>query len=228
MKNRCESLYFKFDADFLTLDSDCDNFEVVNDNFLVSNPHQPARYKPNIQRGQKVNKRVTVKQATEHQIKFENVEVLSCENINENLKFEKAKIKKVKGPVENEEISVILSYNQMMFEPVLKNPLKISSPVQFRISETRPECWGLEAEIADVVYEHALLQNVDFEWGTWARPVRSAISLHQPSAEDNNALLIKLILICTTFVLTASNVCKLCLKCLLCVSRFKFLHQFTF
>ena len=28
-------------------------------------------------------------------------------------------------------------------------------------------------DIPALVYEHALLQNVEFEWGTWARPVKT-------------------------------------------------------
>ena len=63
----------------------------------------------------------------------------------------------------------------MMFEPLAKNPFKISKPIHYQAAENEVHFHGLEAVIPDVVYEHALLQNVDFEWGTWGRPVRSAL-----------------------------------------------------
>ena len=66
----------------------------------------------------------------------------------------------------------LLSYNQRIFEPWFKNPFNLDF-VNYRIVEGLEEFWGLEADIPEVVYEHAILQNVDFEWGTWGRAVRS-------------------------------------------------------
>ena len=62
----------------------------------------------------------------------------------------------------------------MMFEPLAKNPFKIPKPIHFKAAENQVDFFGLEAAIPDVIYEHALLQNVEFEWGTWGRAVRSA------------------------------------------------------
>ena len=59
----------------------------------------------------------------------------------------------------------------MVFDYYPKNPLKLRQ-VNYRSVENVEEYWGLEAPIPEVVYEHALLQNVEFEWGTWGRGVR--------------------------------------------------------
>ena len=66
----------------------------------------------------------------------------------------------------------MLSYNQRIFDPWFKNPFNLDL-VNYRIVEGLEEFWGLEADIPEVVYEHAILQNVEFEWGTWGRAVRS-------------------------------------------------------
>ena len=48
-----------------------------------------------------------------------------------------------------------------------------NSCVKYQISKTENEISGTEMDITALVYEHALLQNVEFEWGTWARPVKT-------------------------------------------------------
>ena len=53
----------------------------------------------------------------------------------------------------------LLSYNQRIFEPWFKNPFSLDL-VNYKIVEGLEEYWGLEADIPEVVYEHAILQNV--------------------------------------------------------------------
>ena len=44
---------------------------------------------------------------------------------------------------------------------------------QYKMSETAtPETWILEGEIEELVYGHATLEEVAFEWGKFNRPVR--------------------------------------------------------
>ena len=44
-------------------------------------------------------------------------------------------------------------------------------PIRHRIPEISIEIWESNGMISDLVYENALLQNVEFEWGTYSRPV---------------------------------------------------------
>lgn len=69
------------------------------------------------------------------------------------------------------EMMKLLSYNQMIFDPWLPDPFSLGE-VHFRVLESEEETGGEEAVLAEVVYEHAARENVDFEWGTWARAVR--------------------------------------------------------
>ena len=69
------------------------------------------------------------------------------------------------------EMMKLLSYNQMIFDPWLRDPFGLGG-VHFRVLEAEEETRGEEAELAEVVYEHAVRENVEFEWGTWARAVR--------------------------------------------------------
>lgn len=44
---------------------------------------------------------------------------------------------------------------------------------RYKVSETvTPEVWSLEEEIEELVYGHATLEEVAFEWGKFNRPVR--------------------------------------------------------
>ena len=44
---------------------------------------------------------------------------------------------------------------------------------KYRMSETAtPDTWSLEEEIEELVYGHATLEEVAFEWGKFNRPVR--------------------------------------------------------
>ena len=45
-------------------------------------------------------------------------------------------------------------------------------PILYKISEVEVEVWYSTATIQDLIYENALLQNVEFEWGTYSRPVQ--------------------------------------------------------
>ena len=69
------------------------------------------------------------------------------------------------------EMMELLSYNQMIFSPLLRDPWSLGR-VHYRVTECGKESWGEGAELPAVVYEHAELQNVEFEWGTWGRAVR--------------------------------------------------------
>ena len=69
------------------------------------------------------------------------------------------------------ELIKLLSYNQMIFDPGLRDPFRLGE-VNFRVLEAEEATQGEEAELPAVVYEHAVRENVEFEWGTWARAVR--------------------------------------------------------
>ena len=44
--------------------------------------------------------------------------------------------------------------------------------IHFRVSGVEDDIWYSTGTIEDLVYENALLQNVEFEWGTFSRPVQ--------------------------------------------------------
>ena len=140
-------------------------------------PSSP-RSKPDVRKCQKVNEPLCVKRAIESQVIFETTEEIETRN-----EVEKQQAKKVRGakPMKNStddqsfgidtEMIQLLSYNQMIFDPWLRDPFRLGE-VHFRILEAEEETWGEEAELPAVVYEHAVRENVEFEWGTWARAVR--------------------------------------------------------
>ena len=133
------------------------------------------RYRPDIQKC-KIQKKVSepnhVKHASEIVIIEETAEEWESDQI-EKCKATRKGNKNYAGDSfeEDKEMLQILSYNQMVFDYYPKNPFKLPD-VRYRVSEDLPEYWGQEDDIPEVVYEHALLQNVEFEWGTWGRGVR--------------------------------------------------------
>jgi len=134
------------------------------------------RSKPDVRKCQKqrVSELHCLNEAEENEIIFETVQDIES---GEDVEKCKASIKKITGSnstnsdIDESVLYFSLSYNQMVFDYYPKNPLKLQQ-VNFRSVENDEEYWGLEAPIPEVVYEHALLQNVEFEWGTWGRGVR--------------------------------------------------------
>ena len=45
-------------------------------------------------------------------------------------------------------------------------------PIKYKTAETEDQVWYSNGTIEDLVYENALLQNVEFEWGTFSRAVQ--------------------------------------------------------
>ena len=134
---------------------------------------RPFRYKPDVRKCPN-SKLIEVKIAEESfSINYETVEEFESQTP-ETVKAHKISSTGNKKEnfdiLDNRELLDSLSYNQQLFDSCQMNPFKLNN-LQFRISEEIWDCWGLESEIPDVIYEHALLQNVEFEWGTWARPV---------------------------------------------------------
>lgn len=133
---------------------------------------RPFRYKPDVRKCPN-SKLIEVKIAKVSLINYETLEEFKSQTpeIVKAHKISSNGTKKESSDVpDNKELFDSLSYNQQLFDSCQRNPFKLKS-LQFKISEEICQCWGLELLIADVVYEHALLQNVEFEWGTWARPV---------------------------------------------------------
>ena len=140
-------------------------------------PSSP-RSNPDVRKCQKVNEPLCVKRAIESQVIFETTEEIETRN-----DVEKQQAKKVRGakPMKKStadqsfgidtEMIQLLSYNQMIFNPWLRDPFRLGE-VNFRVLEAEEETQGEEAELPAVVYEHAVRENVEFEWGTWARAVR--------------------------------------------------------
>ena len=133
---------------------------------------RPFRYKPDVRKCPNT-KLIEVKIAEESLINYETLEEFESQTP-ETVKAHKISSNGTKKEsfdiLDNRELLDSLSYNQQLFDSCQRNPFKLNN-LQFKISEEIWECWGLEFKIPDVVYEHALLQNVEFEWGTWARPV---------------------------------------------------------
>ena len=69
------------------------------------------------------------------------------------------------------EMMKLLSYNQMIFDPWLRDPFSLGE-VHYRVIEAEEETRGEAGELPEVVYEHAVRESVEFEWGTWGRAVR--------------------------------------------------------
>ena len=45
-------------------------------------------------------------------------------------------------------------------------------PILYKISQVEEDIWYSTGTIQDLLYENALLQNVEFEWGSYSRPVQ--------------------------------------------------------
>ena len=133
---------------------------------------RPFRYRPDVRKCPNT-KLIEVKIAEESLINYETLEEFESQTA-ETVKAHKicsAGSKKESFDIlDNRELLDNLSYNQQLFDSCQLNPFKLNN-LQFKISEEICQPWGLEFEIPAVIYEHALLQNVEFEWGTWARPV---------------------------------------------------------
>ena len=134
---------------------------------------RPYRYTPDVRQCPGVKKQIQVKLAEECLINYETLVEFETQKTN------KCKAKKISSNNNEEESSDFLndselieglSYNQQLFEGCQRNPFRLKN-LQFKISEEKRVFWGVEFNIPDVVYEHASLQNVEFEWGTWSRPV---------------------------------------------------------
>ena len=136
------------------------------------------RSKPDVRKCQKVNEPLCVKKAIESQVIFEMTEEIETKNDVEkcyatkvkSAKPSKKSIKDQTFDIDGEMIK-LLSYNQMIFDPWLRDPFSLGE-VHFRVLEAAEETRGAVAELSEVVYEHALRENVEFEWGTWGRAVR--------------------------------------------------------
>lgn len=141
---------------------------------------RPYRYKQHIYLCEKVNELKIIKTATQTSIVFEMATEF------DNLKVEKCKIKLKRAdknrltslreafdelPVEHFD-DPERRYNQEIEHFQMNNNSPVCELLKYKLSEEEQEVWGLEWSIPDVVYEHALLQNVEFEWGTWGRPVK--------------------------------------------------------
>ena len=135
---------------------------------------RPFRYKPDVRKCPN-SKLIEVKIAEVSHINYEVLEEFESQTP-ETVKAHKISSngsgtkKESFDILDNRELLDSLSYNQQLFDSCQRNPFKLDN-LQFKISEEIGQSWGLELVIDDVVYEHALLQNVEFEWGTWARPV---------------------------------------------------------
>ena len=134
---------------------------------------RPYRYTPDLRKCPGEENRFELKVAEECLIGQETLVEF------ETQKTTKCKAKKISSNNNEEESSDFLndselieglSYNQQLFEGCQRNPFRLKN-LQFKISEEKRVFWGVEFNIPDVVYEHASLQNVEFEWGTWSRPV---------------------------------------------------------
>ena len=133
---------------------------------------RPFRYTPQVRNCPRIDTRLEVKVAEECLFNYETL-----------VEFETQKTTMCKAKrmttgnkedsfelLDDSELIESLSYNQQVFDDCKRNPFGLNN-LQFKISEEIGVCWGLEFYIPDVIYEHALLQNVEFEWGTWSRPV---------------------------------------------------------
>ena len=136
------------------------------------------RSKPDVRKCQKVNEPLCVKKAVESQVIFEMTEEIETKNDVEKCYATKVKsAKPSKKSIEDQTFDIdgemikLLSYNQMIFDPWLRDPFSLGE-VHFRVLEAAEETRGEVAELPRVVYEHAIRENVEFEWGTWGRAVR--------------------------------------------------------
>ena len=136
------------------------------------------RFKPDVHKCQKkVNEPICVRKAIQCQIVLETADEF------ETQKVEKLKATKIKGSKCGEdsgsadtdlEIARSLAYNHCLFSPWPRDPLRLGAAVLYQASEAAEAAWVLAGEVAAVrgLYEHAALELVEWEWGSWGRAVR--------------------------------------------------------
>ena len=101
----------------------------------------------------------------------------------ETQKVEKLKATKIKGSKcgvdsgsadTDLEIARSLAYNHCLFSPWARDPLRLGAAVLYRAPEAAETAWVVAGEVAAVrgLYEHAALDLVEWEWGSWGRAVR--------------------------------------------------------
>jgi len=155
-----------------------------NVDFEWGKSSRPYRYQPQVRVCGQVNELEVVRQGKETEVVYETVTELAAFNV-EMCKIKTKKTGKNKterskraiSEVDDEYIHNVDDLDASRFNQQIETFTKnkddlISKHMKYKVCEEEPEVWGLETMIPDLVYEHALLQNVEFEWGTWSRPVQ--------------------------------------------------------
>jgi len=141
---------------------------------------RPYRFQPKTKRCEKLNELEIVKNAKETSIVFEVATDFDTPIVEKcKIKQKKTDRNRTRNAHEKfeEEPSYFfldpeVKYDQEIEDFLILDRSPVSTRIKYKVSEEESSVWGVERSIPEVVYEHALLQNVEFEWGTWARPVK--------------------------------------------------------
>ena len=141
---------------------------------------RPYRFQPKTKVCEKLNELEIVKNAKETSIVFEVATDFDTPTLEKcKIKQKKTDRNRTRKPHDKYEEEVPeycfdpeARYNQEIEDFLVLDRSPLSNCIKYKLSEEESSIWGEERPIPEVVYEHAILQNVEFEWGTWARPVK--------------------------------------------------------
>jgi len=156
-----------------------------NVDFEWGKSSRPYRYQPQVRVCGQVNELEIVRKGKETEVVYETATELAVFNVEickiktkTTGKYKTDRIKRARVEVNEEYMNTTLEdldpneFSQQIETFKTNKDDIISKQMKYKLCEEEPEVWGLEFIIPDLVYEHALLQNVEFEWGTWSRPVQ--------------------------------------------------------